>query len=200
MTPVVDSDCFIVFFLIIIFSMYKIRSPVLFTYSHKHDILDVKVIFWFIFLHITTIFINNIYQMVDSDVFAIRVSVNHIFKPNRVLLLYSFLLLMMLFVIYSICHLVCFDLSCTILIIGVSKLVQISGSIIMYVLLMHGDFPSLDKVGLVSLLKMVDFVGIAVVAYVSGFSFLQISLCILLCYHSGWNKLIHQRLVGIFYP
>lgn len=200
MTPVVHSDCFIVFFLIIIFSMYKIRSPVLFTYSHKHDILDVKVIFWFIFLHITTIFINNIYQMVDSDVFAIRVSVNHIFKPNRVLLLYSFLLLMMLFVIYSICHLVSFDLSCTILIIGVSKCVQISGSIIMYVLLMHGDFPSLDKVGLVSLLKMVDFVGIAVVAYVSRFSFLQISLCILLCYHSGWNKLIHQRLVGIFYP
>lgn len=200
MTPVVDSDCFIVFFLIIIFSMYKIRSPVLFTYSHKHDILDVKVIFWFIFLHITTIFINNIYQMVDSDVFAIRVSVNHILKPNRVLLLDSFLLLMMLFVIYSICHLVSFDLSCTIVIIGVSKCVQISGSIIMYVLLMHGDFPSLDKVGLVSLLKMVDFVGIAVVAYVSGFSFLQISLCILLCYHSGWNKLIHQRLVGIFYP
>lgn len=157
--------------------MYNIRSPVLFTYSHKHDILDVKVIFWFIFLHITTVFINNIYQMVDSDVFAIRASVTHIFKPTRVLLPASFLLLMMLFVIYSMCHLVSFDLSCTIVIIGVSKCVQMSGSIIMYILLIHGCFPSLDKVGLVSLLKMVDFVGIAVVAYVSGSAFFR-CLCV----------------------
>lgn len=160
----------------------------------------MKTIFWFIFFHITTFFINNIYQMVDLDIFAIRASVTHIFKPIRVLFLDSFLLIMMLCVVYSIYHLVSFKLSCVIVITGLSKCIQISGSIIIYILLLHSAFPSLDKVGLVSSLKMLDFVGVIFVAYFSEFSFLQISQCILLCYHSGWNKLIHQRLVGIFYP
>lgn len=200
MTPVVDSDSFIVFFLIIIFAIYEKQSPVLLTYLHEHNKIDVKVIFWFIFFHITTVFINNIYQMVDSDIFAIRASVTHIFKPIRVLFLDSFLLIMMLCVVYSIYHLVSFKLSCVIVITGLSKCIQISGSIIIYILLLHSAFPSLDKVGLVSSLKMLDFVGVIFVAYFSGFSFPHISQCILLCYHSGWNKLIHQRLVGIFYP
>lgn len=202
MTPMIDSDSFIVFFLIIIFAIYKIQSSVLsvlFTYLHKHNKIDVKVIFWFIVFHITTVFINNIYQMVDSDIFAIRASVTHIFKPIRVLFLDSFLLIMMLCVVYSIYHLVSFKLSCVIVITGLSKCIQISGSIIIYILLLHSAFPSLDKIGLVSSLKMLDFVGVIFVAYFSGFSFLHISQCILLCYHSGWNKLIHQRLVGIFY-
>lgn len=200
MTPMVDSDSFIVFFLIIIFAIYIIQSSVLFTYLHEHNKIDVKVIFWFIFFHITTVFINNIYQMVDSDIFAIRASVTHIFKPIRVLFLDSFLLIMMLCVVYSIYHLVSFKLSCVIVITGLSKCIQISGSIIIYILLLHSAFPSLDKVGLVSSLKMLDFVGVIFVAYFSGFSFPHISQCILLCYHSGWNKLIHQRVVGIFYP
>lgn len=200
MTPMIDSDSFIVFFLIIIFAIYIIQSSVLFTYLHEHNKIDVKVIFWFIFFHITTVFINNIYQMVDSDIFAIRASVTHIFKPIRVLFLDSFLLIMMLCVVYSIYHLVSFKLSCVIVITGLSKCIQISGSIIIYILLLNRAFPSLDKVGLVSSLKMLDFVGVIFVAYFSGLSFLQISQCILLCYHSGWNKLIHQRVVGIFYP
>lgn len=71
--------------------------------------------------------INNFYQMVDSEIFALRSSLTYIFEPT--LLLYSFLLLMLLHVCHFLfCYLVSFHLSCAIVIIGVSKCVQIGGS------------------------------------------------------------------------
>lgn len=144
----------------------------------------------FVLLLVVTIFLNSVHQLLDSEIFPIRAfpAIN-IFKSTRVLVMYGLLLTLFLYVDHAVCMLVGFDTSFPIVIMGLSKCIQIIFTIDMYYTIsIRRALRSLDRVNYVrSRLQLLDFVGFVVVACVGGFSTIQIFLYALLCYHSVRN-------------
>lgn len=144
----------------------------------------------FILLLVVTIFLNSVHQLLDSEIFPLRAfPAIHIFKSTRVLIMYGLLLSLFLYVDHAVCMLVGFDTSFPIVIMGLSKCIQIIFTIDMYYTIsIRRALRSLDRVNYVrSRLQLLDFAGFVVVACVGGFSTIQIILYALLCYHSVRN-------------
>lgn len=169
-----------VFFLIFRFALSK-------TDFQEHD-LNNQV--GFILLLVVTISLNSVHQLLDSEIFPLRAfPAIHIFKSTRVLIMYGLLLTLFLYVDHAVCLLVGFDTSFPIVIMGLSKSIQIIFTIDMYYTIsIRRALRSLDRVNYVrSRLQLLDCVGFVVVACVGGFSTIQIILYALLCYHSVRN-------------
>lgn len=144
----------------------------------------------FTLLLVVTIFLNSVHQLLDSEIFPLRAfPAIHIFKSTRVLIMYGPLLTLFLYVDHAVCMLVGFDTSFPIVIMGLSKCIQIIFTIDMYYTIsIRRALRSLDRVNYVrSRLQLLDFVGFVVVACVGGFSKIKIILYALLCYRSVRN-------------
>lgn len=124
----------------------------------------------FILLTGATICLNSVHQMIDSF------PAIHIFKSIRVLIMYGLLLLLFLYVEHAVCLLVGFDTFFPIVIMGLSKCIQIIFTIdIYYSISIRGALRSIDRVNYMkSRLQLLDFFGFVVVACVGGFSTIQI--------------------------
>lgn len=169
-----------VFFLIVRFVLSK-------TDFQEHDPNNQV---GFILLLVVTIFLNSVHQLLDSEIFPLRAfPAIHIFKSTRVLIMYGLLLTLFLYVDHAVCLHVGFDTSFPIVIMGLSKCIQIIFTIDMYYTIsIRRALRSLDRVNYVrSRLHLLDFVGFVVVACVGGFSTIQIILYALLCYRSVRN-------------
>lgn len=169
-----------VFFLIVRFVLSK-------TDFQEHDPNNQV---GFILLLVVTIFLNSVHQLLDSQIFPLRAfPAIHIFKSTRVLIMYGLLLTLFLYVDHAVCLLVGFDTSFPIVIMGLSKCIQIIFTIDMYYTIsIRRALRSLDRVNYVrSRLQLLDFAGFVVVACVGGFSTIQMFLYTLLCYHSVRN-------------
>lgn len=169
-----------VFFLIYRFALSK-------TDFQEHDTNNQV---GFILLLVVTIFLNSVHQLLDSAIFPLRAfPAVHIFKSTRVLIMYGLLLSLFLYVDHAVCLLVGFDTSFPIVIMGLSKSIQIIFTIDMYYTIsIRRALRSLDRVNYVrSRLQLLDFAGFVVVACVGGFSTIQMFLYTLLCYHSVRN-------------
>lgn len=128
----------------------------------------------FILLTGATICLNSVHQMIDSF------PAIHIFKSIRVLIMYGLLLLLFLYVDHAVCLLVGFDTFFPIVIMGLSKCIQIIFTIDIYCSIsIRGALRSIDRVNYIrSRLQLLDFFGFVVVACVGGFSTIQIFFCI----------------------
>lgn len=169
-----------VFFLIVRFVLSK-------TDFQEHDPNNQV---GFILLLVVTIFLNSVHQLLDSEIFPLRAfPAIHIFKSTRVLIMYGLLLTLFLYVDHAVCLHVGFDTSFPIVIMGLSKCIQIIFTIDMYYTIsIRRALRSLDRVNYVrSRLHLLDFVGFVVVACVGGLSKIQIILYALLCYRSVRN-------------
>lgn len=94
----------------------------------------------FILLTGATICLNSVHQMIDSF------PAIHIFKSIRVLIMYGLLLLLFLYVDHAVCLLVGFDTFFPIVIMGLSKCIQIIFTIDIYCSIsIRGALRSIDK-------------------------------------------------------